>query len=139
MNRKTRHTDRRAGLSILETLVSLTLLIAALGLIATMAVRNHRLMAGQRAYRVAVDELTNRLEVLTALPLEAAEAEHAAMQREPLAGRLADAKIEAAFEPLDGAGRITLTLRWPGDAPRLPATTLVGWSHAAPAEEGPAE
>ncbi|MCA9160487.1 MAG: hypothetical protein KDA72_19285, partial [Planctomycetales bacterium] len=65
MNRQSHH---RRGSMLTELMVAAGLLATAMGLVATCAVADQRLQRMQREHRLAVDELSNQLERLLALP-----------------------------------------------------------------------
>jgi hypothetical protein len=121
---------RRPGLgtSSLETLVALTLLTTALAFATPLAVRHGRLLTAQRDYRLALDELTNQLERLTAL---SAEERAAALERltpsEFAAAHLRGAAFQADLHPADSGQFLTLKLSW--DEPQRSAAPvqLTGW------------
>ncbi len=58
----------RRGLNTFEALVALGLLAATISGASVVAVRQLRLLDSGRQYRLAVDEVTNQLETLAALP-----------------------------------------------------------------------
>jgi hypothetical protein len=120
---------RRRGVSLIETTVALGLLITVMSVTASLAVRNQRLLADNRAYRLAVDELSNRLDLLVALPAEEATTSIEALSEEELIGPLAGATIEGAVESEDFGRRVSLKLIWPATVKRRPDIALSAWSY----------
>lgn len=58
-----------SGFAMLELIIAAGLLAAAVGIVATCAVAAQRVQRQQLQHTLAVDELSNQLERLTALPL----------------------------------------------------------------------
>jgi hypothetical protein len=132
----------RRGTTILELLVSFSLLITVLSLSATLVVRHGRILTSSRQYRLALDELSNQAERLAALPPQevAAEVEHL-KPSEFTAARLAAANLEGQLEPADVGQRLRLKIYWNEPQRRETPVTLVAWlppeassNSAAPAE-----
>ena len=64
----TRHSRKcRRGFLMTELIVAATLLIAVMSVVTPLAVRSGRLWQDSRHYRLAIEELSNQLERLTAL------------------------------------------------------------------------
>jgi hypothetical protein len=114
--------------TLVETTVALGLLITVTSVTASLAVRNQRLLAESRAYRLAVDELSNRLEVLVALPVEEAETAIHDIENDGLPAQLVGAKIEGAIRHEDYGRRVSLTLTWPAEVKLRPEVSLSAWS-----------
>lgn len=121
-------TARRAAVTALETVVALGLVSVGVSIATTIAVRNHHLLADNRAYRVAVDELSNRLDVLVTMPGEAAAAAVDALPDTELPAPLVGAKLAGAIEDEAVGRRITLSLVWGGAVQRRPEVVLSAWS-----------
>lgn len=119
----------RSGVTLIETTVALGLLITVMSVMASLAVRNQRLLADNRAYRLAVDELSNRLDLLIALPVEEAATAIGALSKEELAGPLAGATLEGAIESEDIGRHVSLKLTWPATVKRRPDIALSAWSY----------
>jgi hypothetical protein len=120
---------QRRGVSLIETTVALGLLITVMSVTASLAVRNQRLLADNRAYRLAVDELSNRLDLLVALPAEEATTAIDALSKEKLPGPLVGATIEGAIESEGFGRRVSLKLTWPATVKRRPDIALSAWSY----------
>jgi type II secretory pathway component PulJ len=112
----------RAGFSLLELFVAFTLLAMALTFLTSAMHRHNRLLAAHRDYRLALDELTNQLDRLTALPFEDLPA---ALENLPpsafSAQRLPGAELRADLQDEEIGRRIILRLTWSepkrGEAP----------------------
>src|SRR5882724_7546940 len=91
---------RRTGTSSIEVLVAFTLLSTALSLSLPLVVRHGRLLESCRHYRLALDELSNQLDRLTALP--EADAQVALKQLKPsqfIAAKLPGAELSGQLQP----------------------------------------
>ncbi|MEO0529610.1 MAG: type II secretion system protein, partial [Planctomycetota bacterium] len=108
-----RNTKSRRGVTLIETIVSFSLLITVLSVTAPLMVRNTRLLADARAYRCATDELSDQLDALIAVPPEEQPAALEAIASETLRAPLSDARISGSIDEIDTGRRITLTLAWP--------------------------
>jgi hypothetical protein len=119
--------DRRAT-TMLEVLVSFTLLISVLGVSAPLIVRQGRLMSGQRQYRMALDEATNQLERLSSLSETQCRKELDSLKpSELIAQRLPRVKLHGKLEAADIGQRLTLQLTW-GDRPHAGTSiTMAAW------------
>lgn len=130
-----RSRSTRRGLMMTELIVAAILLIASLSLLVTLSFRTGKLWQDSRHYALAVDELTNQLERLTAL--DAAEID------EQLTVLTTSAAIQSALPNPHISGekltdeygvRVVLAIAWdrPGNAKPV---TLTAWV-APPAKEG---
>lgn len=113
--------EQRDAFTLLETLVALSLLIVAMSFAAQMTVRHNRLLADLKAYRVAVEELTNELDRLVSLTPTEREAAIAAL-------RDAGARVDVAQEPDTHGTRIVVAYEWPEAARSRPKISLTGWA-----------
>ena len=121
---KTRH---RRGFTLTELIVSATLLMATVAMIAPTSFRNGRLWIDVRQRTVAIDEMTNQVEYLIALDDDAREAAIAELQVSPHAASVLRNATFTAEEKVDENGRrIELSLNWDrlGDPDPI---VLVGW------------
>ncbi len=121
------HREQR-GVTAIEILVSFTLLTAVLSAAVPLVARHSRLLAEQRSYRIALDELSNQLERITHLPSTEVPAAIETLALSQLAeSRLADAALEASHQ-VDAIGtRVTLSLAWGDPARRAAPLVLTGW------------
>jgi hypothetical protein len=119
---------RRRGIGTMDLLVSFTLLVTAMSVATPLVVRHGRLLKSQRNYRVALDELSNQMDRLTALPLS--ELPQAVRQLAPstfIAERLPSPKLSGELQPTEFGMRVTLKLSW-NETERLRApVSLAGW------------
>lgn len=125
----------RNGVTIIETMVALGLLVTVMSVTASLAVQNSRLLAGNRAYRLAVDELSNRLDLLALMPPADLADAIKSLGADEFTGPLAGATLRGAVEAEDLGRRITLTLDWPGAVKRRPSVVLCAWSFTEPESE----
>ena len=126
----------------LELLVAFTLLSTALSLAVPLVVHHGRLLASARHYRLAVDELTNQIERLTALPRDDVQRAIEELQSSSFtAERLPGAALSAQLEPDDLGERLTLSIVWNEPQRAAAPVRLVAWvmpdadGPSAPAEE----
>ncbi len=106
-------TIARRATTMLEVIVSLSLLMSAMSLSLPLIFRNGRLLIEQRNYRLALDELSNDLDRLSAtnvkdLPGALRQLTVSTFTVE----RLHDAKLTSDLKPTDFGQRLTLTIRW---------------------------
>jgi hypothetical protein len=100
-------------MSSLDLLVAFTLLVAAIGVATPLVVQHGRLLKSHRNYRLALDELSNHLDRISALPL--AELPRAIEQLTPspfFIERLPGAKLSGELQPAESGTRVTLKLSW---------------------------
>ncbi len=125
---------RRTGLgtSAIEVIVALSLLTTTLTLSLPLVVRHGRLLTAQRHYRLALDELSNQLERLTALPEDKlAEALQRLAASPFTASRLPGVELSGQLEPADIGARLTLELTWDEPRQRAAPVALAAWIPAA--------
>jgi hypothetical protein len=119
----------RRGTSSIDLLVSFTLLMALMTVSTPLAVQHGRLLKSQRNYRLALDELSNQMDRLTALPMD--ELGRAMEQLSPsqfLAERLSGVKLSGEQQPGEPGTRITLKLSWNDMERHRAPVTLTGWA-----------
>jgi hypothetical protein len=132
----------RRGASILEMLVSCTLLAAVLSVATPLILRHNRLLVAHREYQMALDELSNQLERLTAIP--AAELPAALEKLAPsdlAAAHLHGARLTGELAQADQGQRLTLHLVWDEPQRKSAPVSLAAWIYrradTAPQEAGP--
>jgi hypothetical protein len=97
-------------------------LTTALTLSLPLVVRHGRLLESCRHYRLALDELSNQLDRLTALPEADARAELEQLKPSSfIAAKLPGAELTGQLQPADIGNRLTLRLSW-NDLPQRPTT-----------------
>jgi hypothetical protein len=123
---------------MLDLLVAFTLLAAIFSAVTPLMVRHAQLLQSQRNYRLALDELSNQLERLTALsPAELPTALTTLRPSPFIVEHLGQAKLTGEFTPTDGGGRVTLKLLWSEVGGRTQPATMVGWVFAPPTSASP--
>jgi hypothetical protein len=130
----------RAGTGMFDLLVSFTLLVATLSLVGPFVVRHGQLWKSQRNYRLALDELSNQLDRLSALPRAELSTAVAELAPSPFVrDRLTDARLVGKLARGDEASQISLTIDWIQTSGRSRPVTLSAWvfpdSRAATAPE----
>lgn len=118
----------RRGVTLIETIVSFSLLVTVLGVTAPLMVRHTRLLADGRAYRCAVDELSNRLATLAATPSGELAQAVADLPSEELDGPLTGAHLRGSIDAAVIGQRITLIVEWPEADRKRRTVTLTGWA-----------
>jgi hypothetical protein len=132
-----RHSKRtklpRRGATTVEALVAFTLLTTILSVFVPLVARHGRLLVAQREYRLALDELSNQLERLSALPRQ--ELPGALDQLQPseyAASRLHGAELRGEIVPADLGQRLTLRLAWGEHKTAAAPVTLAAWIFPRP-------
>jgi hypothetical protein len=116
----------RRAFGSLEVIVALTLLLSVLSLSASLIVRHGRLLVTQRHYRQALDELSNQVDRLTALPADdVPQALKQVSLSQFAATRLPGAKLTADIKPADIGQRFILRLTWKEHHEQ--SETMTGW------------
>ena len=120
---------QRPGFTIMELIVSASLLITLISIVIPLAMRATRIRQEGRAYQLAVDELNNQLEIMT---VGTDEQRQAALTNwkpsEALLQVLPDAQLTGeVLEDTDGK-RLRLSLNWKKDV-NGPPLIMVGWIH----------
>jgi hypothetical protein len=128
---------------LIEVFVALTLLTTVLSLAAPMVVRHGRLLIVHRHYRIALDELTNQLDRLTALPSDEVPTAIEQLSPSPFAAAsLPGVKLDAELDAANVGQRLTLSITWDEPGREKAPLTLAAWiaARALPrADEQPEE
>jgi hypothetical protein len=118
----------RSGVSTLDALVAFVLLTTTISVAAPLVVRHGRLMKSQRDYRLALDELSNQMDRLTALP--AAQLPAAIQQLEPstfLAERVPGGQLTGELQPAEVGTRLVLKISWKDSHSARAPVSLAAW------------
>lgn len=132
----------RRAVSSFEALVALTLLTSVLGMSVPLVVRHGRLLASARQYRLAVEELTNQLERLAALPPgDLATAVESVQVSEFTAAKLRGAELTGAVVPAELGQRVTLHIVWDEAQRRTAPLSMTAWvvGNESPADAPPTD
>lgn len=135
-----RRAPARAGFTLFELLVAFSILSVIVSVSGGLLVRHKRLLASARHQRIAVEELANQMDRLTALDRGAREAFLAAPEPSAFAAALLPgATLAAAVDPPAGAlgRRIVLSIEWEEPGRRGRPLRLAGWLHDVPGETAP--
>lgn len=127
----------RPGVSSIELLVAFTLLTTTMAVSVPLVVRHGRLLESARQYRIALEELSNQLDRLTALPeneLQAALRRLAPSQF--TASRLPGAEMSGELQPADIGRRIVLQIVWNEPQRSAAPVTLAAWILPEPGRSG---
>jgi hypothetical protein len=120
---------RRRGTGMLDLLISFTLLLTVISASTPLIVRHGRMLKAQREYRLALEEVTNQLDRLTALPFD--DLPQAVKQLSPsmfIAERLAHPQLTGELKPAQFGTRITLRLSWHGADHIEAPIALAAWA-----------
>ena len=118
---------RRCGSTSYEVLVAFTLVTTLVSLSLSSMVRHGRLLTSEQNYRLALDELSNQLDRLTALPGNELPQAVKELQLTPFtAARLSDAQLVGEIAPTDIGQRVTLRLTSRG--PNGLQVSMAGWT-----------
>jgi hypothetical protein len=125
MNRRLK--PRRRGISLTEVMVAATLVLSIIGLATPLTVRVGRVWQSTRQYRLALHELANQMELLTAHELVDCKAalsnlEPSAVALESLPG----ARLQGDIVCDQDGTRLVLQLDWDRGVESVPLS-LVGW------------
>jgi hypothetical protein len=113
---------------LIEVFVALTLVTTMLSLAAPLVVRLGRMSVAHRHYRIALDELTNQLDRLTALPTNEVPTAIQELSPSPFAiARLPGVKLGAQLNAADIGQRLTLTITWDELERDQAPLTLAAW------------
>jgi hypothetical protein len=109
-------------------LVALTLLSSFLAVSVPLVVRHGRLLVTARHYRLAIEELSNQLDRLTALPESQLQSELERLAPSPFtASRLPGAELSGELEPADVGTRIMLRIVWDAPQRRAASLSMAAW------------
>ena len=118
---------QRRGATLFELMVTATLVVSGVGLVAPLTVRCGRLWQQTRHHQMALDELTNHMERLITLPSEELEKEADVVSVSDAArALLPDAVMEAKIVRSDNETQLHLSIDWKRVGNPEPLT-LVGW------------
>jgi hypothetical protein len=121
----------RQATTTTELLVAATLLLAGLGLLARGSVGAKRLWQDTQHYQLALDELTNQMELISSMSSQ--ERESALQNLQPseiLLKSLPDALLSAETRDDSDGLRVILNLQWNHSA-GSPSISLEGWITAS--------
>ncbi len=122
-----RRRRRRNGATLIELMVTATLLASGVGIVAPLSVRCGRLWQQTRHHQLALDELSNQMDRLTRLPAgEIATALDSIEVSQAAQTMLAEVAMEGRILRATSEARLQLSIDWKrrGNPPPL---TLVGW------------
>lgn len=125
---------KSAGTTSLEALVAFGLLSTVLALSTPLVVQHRRLLTAQRDYRLALDELSNQLERLTALP--GSDLAPALDKLKPsgfAAAKLPGAELRGELAAADVGQRLTLRLSWDEPGRKAAPVVMAAWVFPKPA------
>lgn len=120
----------RRGITLFELLVAFSILSLIVSVSSGLVVRNGRLLLSARNQRIAIDELSNQLERLRALPVPEAGAFVAGPEPSAFAAaHLPGVTLALTADP-PGSGperRVELAIEWDEPGRRGHPLRLVGW------------
>lgn len=117
----------RRGTTIAELLVASSLLVTGITLISRGAVQTLRLRQDARHYQLALDEVANQLDPLTAMPTQDRLSALEALQpSEMIQTILPNPKLKAETINDENGERVVIQLEWDRMSTSKPVS-LVGW------------
>ena len=119
--------DARGASTVTELVVAASLLVSLIGASVPLVVKSGRLWQETREHELAIDELSNQLERLTALP--DADRDIAIAELKPsntVQATLVDVRIESQTIRDKAGERLLLTIDWDRTVDAKPLS-LVGW------------
>jgi hypothetical protein len=124
----------RRGSMLIELLASFGVLTTVFVVATPLVVRHGRLLTAARQYRIAVEELSNQLERLTALPGDELRARLPNLAPSEFATtHLHGAELTARLAPADVGERLTLEIVWDEPQRQGAPVRLVAWIAPEPA------
>ena len=130
---------KRGAASVLEVFIACTLLSTVLGVSTPLIVKHGRLLKAQRDYRLALDELSNQLERLRALPPnDLREAAANVAPSEFARASLPGVTLRSQVETFDFGQRLTLFATWQEIEKDRAPLTLTIWIFAEQGNRGAA-
>lgn len=121
-------TSSRHGSLLLELIASLGVLTTVIAVATPLTVRHGRILTAAREYRIAVEELSNQMERLTALPSDQQRPAIAELVVSDFAAkRLPGAELTAELTPVDVGDRLALNIVWDEPQRREAPVRLVAW------------
>ena len=129
----------RRGTTLTELVVAASLLVGSLGIIAQLTVRTGRLWQDIRHQQLALDELSNQIERLTALdqPLRSAALAEL-VPSVPIQRTLPSAKLSAETLPDADGTRLVVSINWDRRTKSSPLS-LVAWIDPMQVSTDPSE
>jgi hypothetical protein len=122
-----RRMSRRIAAAMFDLVVAAVLTTTLVGTLTTSAIRSIRLMKDTRDQHLALEELSNQLERLTALEDDdRSVALETLVPSDEVKHSLINAKLEAEVIEDKQGKRLLVTLNWDRDADATPKQ-LVGW------------
>ncbi|MCM2371535.1 type IV pilus modification PilV family protein [Aporhodopirellula aestuarii] len=118
---------RRRGVTMIECVVAASILLVAMSTVTTMAFRVNRVWIDVADQRIAMNELANAIESITALPAETIDDAIKELQPSATATASLDQPQLSGIRMNDELGdRVVLTLTWRSTHPLHPVQ-LIGW------------
>ena len=117
----------RHGITVIEVVVAATIVVSMIGLFAPLTVRIGRVWQSTRQYRLAFNELSNQMELLTTLRPEQCEAALPLLKlSEGLTDSLPGSQLQGQLLKDEDGIRLILSLDWDRGSKSEPLS-LVGW------------
>ncbi len=111
-------TNRRAGVSLLECIVAATVLTTVLSVVTSVVFRVGRLWTDTAHQRLAIQEVSNQLEILSQLsPTELSAALEDLQVSSAIRQSLYDAKLVGVVKQDEFGDRVELELTYPAGRP----------------------
>jgi hypothetical protein len=129
---------RRRGTTIIEFVVACSLLGSLILCVVPAVVRIGRVQQTIRHDRIAMDEITNRMEHLVQLPLEEIEEEIATLTPSEFAlASLPDPQLTGELQESEQGYRLALEISWDSPGRRVAPVTMATWLFSDSVSESP--
>lgn len=127
----------RRGTTLLECIVAASILSVAIGTVTMAVFRIGRIWTDTGHYRIALQEVSNRLETLSQLPPDQIQPAIESLALSPSVGRsLVDAKFGGELIQDEFGNRVKLTLTW-GDERKTRPIHMTAWLADSMTEDAP--
>lgn len=118
----------RRGFTLTELVVASLLLISMMAIVAPLTVRSARLWRDTRHQQLALDELSNQIEFLSALDDAERERELESLQAsEEFRQAIPSAVLSGETQSDPDGSRLVMTLKWQRSPGQNRSVSLVGW------------
>lgn len=127
---------QRRAITSFELIVAFSLVATVIGLSAPLIVRHGRLLATARHYRLAIEELTNQLERIAALPPTEIDATVDNIEVSKFAAeKLPGAELTGEIHDAEYGRRVTLHIVWDEPQRRENPLAMTAWVATAPSSD----
>ena len=124
---------RTSGFTLTELVVASSLLISLMAVVAPLTIHSTQLWRDTRHHQLALDEVSNQIEYLSALnDSERTQAIAALAPSSEFQSTLPSAEIQATTETDKDGEKLVMTVKWQRRSGQSRTVTLVGWLDSGP-------